>query len=90
MRIGTTIISHLSKLWNAKLMFSILCYIFGEAAGGNVKLITHGNERVKLSFFPMGRYLIGGGGGSGQLGLKRGGSSIKFWSNGRGTRLLNL
>ena len=28
-----------------------------------MKLITHGSERVKLSFVPMGRYVIGGGGG---------------------------
>ena len=27
-----------------------------------MKLITHGSERVKLSFVPMGRYVIGGGG----------------------------
>ena len=54
-----------------------------------MKWITHGSERVKLSFVPMGRYVIFffGGGGSGQLGLQRGGSSMKLWSNGRGTRL---
>ena len=28
-------------------------YIYGEAAGGNVKLINHGSERVKLSCVPM-------------------------------------
>ena len=28
-----------------------------------MKWITHGSERVKLSFVPMGRYVILGGGG---------------------------
>ena len=36
-----------------------------------------------------GRYVIYWRGGSG-LGLQRGGSSMKFWSNGGGSRLLNL
>ena len=31
-----------------------------------------------------------GGGGVDGLGLQRGGSSVKFWSNGGGSRILNL
>ena len=50
-----------------------------------MKLITHGTERVQLSCVPMGRYVIYWGGG-GQLGLQRGGSSMKFWSNGKGDK----
>ena len=43
------------------VLHTVLCYISGEAAGGNVKLITHGSERVKLSFVLMGRYVFWGG-----------------------------
>ena len=52
-----------------------------------MKLITHGSERVKLSCVSYGkvRYLL-----RGWARLQRGGSSMKFWSNGGGTRLLNL
>ena len=36
-----------------------------------------------------GRYVIYWGGGGAVLGLQRGGSSIEFWSNGGGSRVLN-
>ena len=48
-----------------------------------------GVKGLNCLVFPMGRYstLFIEGVGSG---LQRGGSSMKFWSNGGGTRLLNL
>ena len=52
-----------------------------------MKLITHGSERLHCLLFLWEGTLLGG---NGQLGLQTGGSSMKFWSNGRGTRLLNL
>ena len=39
-----------------------------------------------LVFLWEGTLFIGGGGGGGQLGLQRGGSSMKFWSNGKGDK----
>ena len=35
-----------------------------------MKLITHGSERVKLSFVPMERYVIGGRGGVDSWGFR--------------------
>ena len=37
-----------------------------------------------------GTVFIGGGGGGSGLGFHKGGSSVKFWSNGGGSRLLDL
>ena len=51
-----------------------------------MKSITHGRERFRLSCVPMGRYVINWGEGGGLLGLQRGGSSMKFWSNGKGDK----
>ena len=55
MRIGITINFHPSKLqYEMPLVLqTVCCYISSEAAGGNVKLITHGSERVKLFCVPM-------------------------------------
>ena len=47
-------------------------------------------SRLKSWILGKVRYLLGGGGGGGGLGLQRGGSSMKFWSNGGGSRVLNL
>ena len=56
MRIGSIIIFHLSKLWKAK--FFILCdVIFWWGCSGNLKLITVGSERVRLSTRPKRRYM---------------------------------
>ena len=50
------------------------------------------NLRHHHRFLGKVRYLLRGGGEGrgGGLGLRRGGSSVKLWSNGGGSRVLNL
>ena len=90
-RIGTTIIFYLSKLWNTKLMFSILCdVIFLVRLQG--KMWSWSLMGVKgfncLVFLWEGTLFIGGGVDS--WGFRGEGHQWNFGVMGKGTRLLNL
>ena len=71
------------------VLHTVWCYTSGEAAGGNVKLITHESERVKLSSYGKVRYLLGGGGVD-SWGFRGEGHQWNFGVMGKGTRILNL